>query len=174
MYCFEEKTLENAIAAYEEYKKNERILNGEGLVPLPHNLNFHNYYREVVPGVIEEVSAYDTLGNKIATWNTYKSNAKKNSTISTEGSISINKARQMKLTCVWDKSELSRIKSNYGALAYIKSTNETYIGTPEGGWTPIRVLDDATKDNKNITNCRNCGAPIKSCICEYCGTVIKI
>ena len=27
------------------------------------------------------------------------------------------------------------------------------------------------KDNKNITNCRNCGAPIKSCICEYCGTV---
>lgn len=26
------------------------------------------------------------------------------------------------------------------------------------------------KDNKNITNCRNCGAPLKSRICEYCGT----
>ena len=44
--------------AYEEYKKNERILNGEGLVPLPHSLNFHNHYQEVVPGVIKEISVY--------------------------------------------------------------------------------------------------------------------
>ena len=29
----------------------------------------------------------------------------------------------------------------------------------------------AAKDNKNITNCRNCGAIIKGCVCEYCGTV---
>lgn len=28
----------------------------------------------------------------------------------------------------------------------------------------------AAKDNKNITNCRNCGAPLKSCTCEYCRT----
>ena len=103
MYCFEEKTLENAIAAYEEYKKNERILNGEGLASLPNNLNIHNHYQEVVPGIIEEVSAYDTLGNKIATWTAYKSTT--------------------------------------------------------------------AKDNKNITNCRNCGAPVRSYICEYCGTV---
>ena len=103
MYWFQErcyKTLESAIAAYEEYKKNERILNGEGLTPLPRNLNFHNHYQEVVPGVIEEVSAYDTLGNKIATWTAYKSTAKKS----------------------------------------------------------------------NITNCHNCGAPMKGCNCEYCGT----
>lgn len=26
---------------------------------------------------------------------------------------------------------------------------------------------DLPKDN----SCRNCGAPLKSCICEYCGTV---
>lgn len=97
------KTLEDALMAYEEYKKNERILNGEGLVPLPRNLNFHNHYREVVPGVIEEVSAYDMLGNKITTWTAYKSTA--------------------------------------------------------------------AKDNKNIINCRNCGASVRSCICEYCGTV---
>lgn len=89
--------------AYEEYKKNERILNGEGLVPLPHSLNFHNHYQEVVPGVIEEISAYDMLGNKITTWGAYKSTA--------------------------------------------------------------------AKDNKNITNCRNCGAPVYGYKCEYCGTV---
>lgn len=29
----------------------------------------------------------------------------------------------------------------------------------------------AAKDNKNIINCRNCGTPVRSCICEYCGTV---
>lgn len=63
--------------AYEEYEKNERILIDEVLTPLPHNLNFHNHYQEVVPGVIEEVSAYDTLGNKIATWTAYKSTAAK-------------------------------------------------------------------------------------------------
>ena len=27
------------------------------------------------------------------------------------------------------------------------------------------------KDNTNITNCRNCGAPVKRYKCEYCGTV---
>ena len=97
------KTLEDALMTYEEYKKNERILNGEGLASLPNNLNIRNHYQEVVPGIIEEVSAYDTLGNKIATWTAYKS--------------------------------------------------------------------AAAKDNKNIINCRNCGAPVRSYICEYCGTV---
>lgn len=99
-HCY--KTLESAIAAYEEYEKNERILNGEGLAPFPCNLNLHNHYQEVIPGVIEEVSAYDMLGNKIATWTAYKSTAAKD------------------------------------------------------------VI---------VINCRNCGAPVRSCICEYCGTV---
>ena len=79
---------------------NEDILSGEGLAPLPCNLNFHNHYQEVVPGVVEEVSAYDTLGNKIATWTAYKSTAA-----------------------------------------------------------------------KDITNCRNCGAPVYGRECKYCGTV---
>lgn len=102
MYWFQERcyeTLEGAIAAYEEYKQ---ILNSESLTPLPCNLNFHNHYQEVVPGIIDEVSAYDFLGNKIATWTAYKSTA--------------------------------------------------------------------AKDNKNIANCRNCGAPVRGYRCEYCGT----
>lgn len=80
---------------------NEDILSGEGLTLLPHKADFHQHWKEVVPGVIEEVSTYDTLGNKIATWTAYKSTAKKS----------------------------------------------------------------------NIINCRNCGAPMKGCVCEYCGTV---
>lgn len=81
MYWFQErcyKTLEGAIAAYEEYKQ---ILNDEVLTPLPCNLDLHNHYQEVVPGVIDEVSAYDTLGNKIATWTAYKSTAAKDNKI---------------------------------------------------------------------------------------------
>lgn len=31
---------------------------------------------------------------------------------------------------------------------------------------------DLSKDNLSKDHsCRNCGAPLKSCICEYCGTV---
>lgn len=92
--------LEDAIAASEEYRRNMEILEGEGLVPLPHNVNFHHYWKEIVPGVLKEVSAYDTLGNKIATWTAYKSTAA-----------------------------------------------------------------------KDTISCRNCGAPVRSSICEYCGTV---
>ena len=95
---------------------------------------------------------------------------KPSSRINETGSISLNKAQQMKLIRVWDKSELNRIKSQYGTLAYVESAYETYIGAPEGGWTPIRVADGAAKDNKNITNCGNCGAPVKEHQCEYCGT----
>ena len=71
------------------------------------------------------------------------------SRINENGSISLNKAQQMKLIRVWDKSELNRIKSCYGTLAYVESAYETYIGTPEGGWTPIKMVDGAAKDNKN-------------------------
>ena len=95
---------------------------------------------------------------------------KPSSRINENGSIPLNKAQQMKLIRVWDKSELNRIKSYYGTLAYVESAYETYIGTPEGGWTPIKMVDGAAKDNKNITNCRNCGAPMEKYKCEYCGT----
>ena len=132
-HCY--KTLENALIAYEEYEKNKQILNGEGLAPLPCNLNLHNHYQEVVPGVIEEVFAYDMLGNKIATWSTP-------SQIDTRVSV------------------------------YVGSEPpDAPIGTI---YVDIANCDDhtsiAAKDNKNIINCRNCGAPVRSHVCEYCGS----
>jgi hypothetical protein len=57
-------------------RTNEDILSGKGLKLLPHKTDFYQHYREIVPGVIEEVNAYNTLGNKIATWTAYKSAAK--------------------------------------------------------------------------------------------------
>lgn len=45
--------------------------------------------------------------------------------------------------------------------------------------TPIRpemlnkveiALEQNNKIRPKYTNCKNCGAPLKSCECEYCGT----
>ena len=102
MYWFQKrcyKTLEDAIIAYEEYKKNERILNNEGLALLPHNLNFHNHYQEVVPGIIEKIIAYDTLGNKIATWGTPSQNNTRVSTYVDFGPPGIPNAPNIPIKC---------------------------------------------------------------------------
>ena len=150
------KTLEDAIIAYEEYKKNERILNGEGLTYLPHNLNFHNHYQEVVPGVIEEISAYDMLGNKIATWGAPSQNNTRVSVYADFGPPGIPNAP-------------------IGALYFDRHTNKMWMLNSEKNWVHMANYGEykttAAKDNKNITNCRNCGAPLRSYICEYCGTV---
>ena len=123
MYWFKERsyrTLESAIAAYEEYKKNERILNGEGLVPLSRNLNFRT-------------SAYVDFGPP------------------------------------------GMSDAPIGALYFDKHTNKMWILNSEKRWVQMAHYEEykstAAKDNKNIINCRNCGAPVRSCICEYCGTV---
>ena len=142
------KTLENALMAYEEYKKNERILNGEGLTPLPRNLNFHSHY--------QEVSEYNNLGNKIATWGTPSQINTRISTYVDFGPPSIPNAP-------------------IGALYFDKHTNKMWMLNSEKKWVHMANYGEykstAAKDNKNITNCRNCGAPVRSHICEYCGTV---
>lgn len=113
------KTLESAIAAYEEYKKNERILNGEGLAPLPRNLNFHtsNYVDFGPPGIPD---------------------------------------------------------APIGTLYFDKHTNKMWMLNPEKRWVQMAHYEEykstAAKDNKKIINCRNCGAPIRSRVCEYCGS----
>ena len=37
--------------------------------------------------------------------------------------------------------------------------------------TNIELAPGKVYDLPKNHNCRNCGAPVKSCICEYCGTV---
>ena len=96
------KTLENVLVAYEEYKKNERILNGEGLADTPSQIDTH-------------ISYYTGFGSP-------------NISDAPIGTIYVDIA-------------------NYG----------DHTST-------------AAKDNKKIINCRNCGAPVRSRVCEYCGT----
>ena len=97
------KTLEDALVAYEEYKKKERILNGEGLANIPTQID-------------TRVSCY--VG--------------------------------------FDPPDMpdAPIGTIYVDIANYYDHTST-----------------AAKDNKNIINCRNCGAPIRSCVCEYCGTI---
>ena len=151
MYWFKErsyKTLESAIAAYEEYKKNERILNSEGLAPLPHNLNIHNHY--------QEVSEYNNLDNKITTWGIPSQINTRISTYADFGPPRISGAKT-------------------GTLYLDRHTNKMWMLNSEEKWIHIASYGEykatAAKDNKIITNCRNCGAPVRSYICEYCGTV---
>lgn len=150
------KTLESAINAYEEYKKNERILNGEGLAPLPRNLNFHNHYQEVVPDVIKEVSAYDMLGNKIATWDTPSQN-------NTRASVYVDFGPPPRMP-----------EAKIGTLYFDKDTNKMWMLNSEKKWVCMvnygEYKTTAAKDIKDIANCRNCGAPIRGYRCEYCGT----
>lgn len=62
----------------------------------------------------------------------------------------------------------------------IKAVGKYFISAYEA----IRAIDDSftelssgqiydlPKNNPSKDrSCRNCGAPLKSCICEYCGTV---
>lgn len=37
--------------------------------------------------------------------------------------------------------------------------------------SPGQIYDLPKDDPPKDHSCRNCGAPLKSCICEYCGTV---
>ena len=81
-----------------------------------------------------------------------------------------------------------------GAIYIDKDTNNTCMLNPQKEWVRMLTFADLGIDyaeaveifsnNKKITtlystehkekvkcNCRNCGAPVKSFICEYCGTV---
>lgn len=61
-----------------------------------------------------------------------------------------------------------------GALYFDKHTNKMWMFNSQKKWVHMANYGEykaaAAKDNKNIANCRNCGAPVRSCICEYCGT----
>jgi hypothetical protein len=81
-----------------------------------------------------------------------------------------------------------------GAIYIDKDTNNTCMLNPQRKWVQMLTFADFGIDyteaveifsnNRKITtlystehkekakcNCRNCGAPVRSCICEYCGTV---
>ena len=108
------KTLESAINAYEEYKKNERILNGEGLVPLPRTLTYVDFGPPGIPD------------------------------------------------------------AQIGALYFDKHTNKMWMFNSKKKWVHMANYNEykttAAKVIKDITNCRNCGAPVRGRKCEYCGT----
>ena len=204
------KTLENALIAYEEYKKNERILNGEGLAPLPHNLNIHNHY--------QEVSEYNNLDNKITTWGTPSQINTRISTYADFGPPRISGAKtgvlyldkhtnkmwmlnseekwihianygKYKATAAWETPpqinkvmteiefirsgrgippEKGEVKRVDGEIYYTVDTNQIVIKSDDN---LIKLASGKVYDLPNNHNCRNCGAPLKSCTCEYCGTV---
>ena len=96
----------------------------------------------------------------------------------------------MSLTCTeFTKPILSRPPKTYirvdfgppgmpdapiGTLYFDKHANKMWVLNSEKKWIHMANYGEysptAAKGNKNITNCRNCGAPVRSYTCEYCGT----
>lgn len=42
---------------------------------------------------------------------------------------------------------------------------------PTSHFEDVIMASGTIKDSSKSFNCRNCGAPVRLCICEYCGTV---
>ena len=61
-----------------------------------------------------------------------------------------------------------------GTLCFDKHINKMWVLNSEKKWIHMANYDEysptAAKGNKNITNCRNCGAPVYRSKCDYCGT----
>lgn len=61
-----------------------------------------------------------------------------------------------------------------GTLYFDKHTNKMWMLNSEKKWVHMANYSDytasAAKGNKNVTNCRNCGAPVYGYKCEYCDT----
>lgn len=61
-----------------------------------------------------------------------------------------------------------------GTLYFDKHTNKIWVLNSEKKWIHMANYGEysptAAKGNKNITNCRNCGAPVYGYKCEYCDT----
>ena len=63
---------------------------------------------------------------------------------------------------------------HYGDIVIID--DKTYIYTDENHWEEMAALSETTipespKVELHRTNCCNCGAPLHSHICSYCGTL---
>ena len=75
---------------------------------------------------------------------------------------------------VQEKSVLHiNMANSFSEKTDIKGTILSLLGKSEMETTTLPTMLKAlkvAKDNKNIINCRNCGAPVKGCKCEYCGT----
>lgn len=64
----------------------------------------------------------------------------------------------------------NRCVTEFGSMK--PTQNGTYSPSQEDGYSSVTInTDQETK--KKPCNCPNCGAPINSYICEYCGTEVK-
>lgn len=124
---------------------------------MPYFVNERCYktLQEAVSTITEETSAYDVFGNKITTW----------------GAPSQINTRI--LTYV-DFGSPGMPEAKIGTLYFDKHTNKMWMFNSEKKWVHMANYGEhktiAAKNNKNIINCRNCGAPVRSRVCEYCGS----
>ena len=104
----------------------------------------------------EAIQVFDNLGKAIAAWEMPSQINK----VVTEKEF-IRSGRGIPP----EKGEEERVN---GEIYYTIDTNQIVIKSDDN---LIKLASGKVYDLPNNHNCRNCGAPLKSCTCEYCGTV---
>ena len=74
--------------------------------------------------------------------------------------------------CV-NEEDLDKLDGNIGDIAIAADSCKTYMYI-DSAWTPLETGSETIYEPINplntLTNCPNCGAPVKDDICPYCGT----
>lgn len=81
--------------------------------------------------------------------------------------------KRLKLLHLGTPLDLYTITPEDGVIVYIHSTQEYCVGVL-GEWHYLAnynyMPNNIEKIYDKLTNCKNCGAPLRAHVCEYCGT----
>ena len=77
-----------------------------------------------------------------------------------------------KFTCIPSMVRFSEHKPIEGEVIYLLDTQDVYEYY-RGRYIRLKTYPNYETDSKkfHLTNCKNCGAPLISHKCEYCGTI---
>lgn len=81
--------------------------------------------------------------------------------------------KDLKVIYLGTPLDLYTITPEDGVIVYIHSTQEYYVGVL-GKWYYLAnynyMPNNVEEIYDKLTNCKNCGAPLRAHVCEYCGT----
>ena len=80
---------------------------------------------------------------------------------------------RLKILTVGTPLDLHAITPEDGVIVYVYSFQEYWVGVL-GKWHYLAnynyMPNNIGKIYDTLTNCKNCGAPLRAHVCEYCGT----
>ena len=81
--------------------------------------------------------------------------------------------KNLKIVHLGTPLDLCTVTPEDGVMVYIHSTQKYCVGVL-GKWHYFAdynyIPNNVEEIYDKLTNCKNCGAPLRAHICEYCGT----